>query len=84
MNPLVSDEEYKRRIRICKSCEYLSVPSIQTQNYWKGWRPDKYGRKTIKDDTSLGLLDYCNKCYCLMTIKARFATCDCPHDPPKW
>jgi len=78
---IVDDKIYNERLAVCHGCEYLNKVQL---DYWKGWIPDREGRRTIKDDSSLGVLDNCKLCGCLMTIKARFSTAACPHNPRKW
>ena len=78
---IVDDKIYNERLAICHECEHLNKVQL---DYWKGWQPDREGRRTIKDDSSLGILDNCQICHCLMTIKARFSTASCPDNPKKW
>lgn len=49
----IPDEEYEKRLQVCKSCEYL------------------------KDEV-------CTLCGCYVSIKARWATEDCPDNPSRW
>lgn len=67
-------ETFSKRIKTCRSCEYikriynpLKLFNNKTMNIEYNDRPDS--KKTVFQ---------CDKCKCIMNVKARMKNADCP------